>query len=66
MRSDLLAGDYAHGVVQLRCSDVEGLYTNLTHPVVMEAARFLDSDWGDWVVIHQDCVFLYDSSIVDS
>jgi hypothetical protein len=40
MRSDLLAGDYAHGVVQLRCSDVEGLYTNLTHPVVMEAARF--------------------------
>ena len=40
MRSDLLVGDYAQGQVHLRCSDVEGLYTNLTHPVVMEAARF--------------------------
>ena len=40
MRSDLLVGDYTQGQVHLRCSDVEGLYTNLTHPVVMEAARF--------------------------
>ena len=40
MRSDLLTGNYAQAEVMLRCSDVEGLYTNLTHPVVMEAARF--------------------------
>ena len=40
MRSDLLTSNYAQA--ELRCSDVE-LYTDLTHPVVMEAA-FIPGD----------------------